>query len=178
MVLGEIGTEQTDGWTDGSQCWWCFVRGLSGGWWYALCYVSCRDEARSISSIYHAFLDEIVDLKADLVNDVVATRSGERVDMVTCVVYAASVQWPGPLMRTRKTMCDSMRPAWPDGINNAMRLDGLCMTMVACVVCVDFDEYAAPCASHMQDLWPSGVNDWKASVLLWVLSLAGRCWSI
>ena len=76
-----------------------------------MCYVSCRDEARSISSIYHAFLDEIVDLKADLVNDVVATRSGERVDMVTCVVYAASVQWPGPLMRTRKTMCDSMRPA-------------------------------------------------------------------
>jgi len=54
----------------------------------------------------------------------------------------------------------------PDGMNNAMRLDGECMTMVTCVVCVDFGEYVVPCASHMQDLWPSGFNDWKASVLL------------
>ena len=123
----------------------------------------CQCEARSIRFVTRG---QIVDLKADLVNDVVATRSGERVDMVTCVVYAASVQWPGPLMRTRKTMCDSMRAASPDGMNNAIRLDGQCMTMVTCAVCVDFDEYAAPCASHMQDLWPSRVNDWKASVLL------------
>jgi len=40
-----------------------------------------------------------------------------------------------------------------------MRLDGQCVTMVTCVVCVDFDEYIVSCASHMQDLWPSGVND-------------------
>jgi len=134
----------------------------------------CQREARSIRFVMRG---QIVDLKADLVNDVVGMRSGETVDMVTCVVYAASVQWPGPLMRTRKTMRDSMRPVWPDGINNATRLDGQCMTMVTCVVCVDFDEYVVPCASHMQDLWPCGVNDWKASVL-WVLSLAGRCWSM
>ena len=32
-----VGTEQTDGWTDGSQRWCCFVRGFRGGSWPALC---------------------------------------------------------------------------------------------------------------------------------------------